>query len=109
MHRRLDISRVAAARRYVSLHPNALALVVAREERFLYVERSAGFPYLRYERGDPLPSLPAVGSDRPTSEMLDADAADWRLHNLAGRLFCQVLEQGEIHALILLHWEWSDD
>lgn len=108
MHKRLDISKVAAARRYVNLHSTALALVVAGEGRFLYVERSADFPYLRYERGEYLPSLPPVGSGRPTSEMLDADTADWRLHDLAGRLFCQVLEQEENHALILLHWDRGD-
>ncbi len=102
MHQRLDISRVAAARRYVSLHSNPLAVVVAKDSRVLYVERSAGFPYLAFGRGDVLPPLPAIDPGLVTSRMIDADASLWRLPNGGDRLYCQVLEQERNHALVLL-------
>lgn len=109
LHKRLDISKVAAGRRYVGLHHAPLALVVAKSGQFLYAERSAAFPFLPFERGDQLPDLPAIGRDGPTSEVTDADAADWRLHRPPGQLFCQVLEQEDSHALILLQLDVEED
>jgi hypothetical protein len=70
LHKRLDISKVAAGRRYVSLHHASLALVVAKSGQFLYAERSAAFPFLPFERGDQLPVLPPVGTGGPTSEVV---------------------------------------
>jgi len=109
LHKRLDISKVAAGRRYISLHHASLALVVARAGQFLYAERSAAFPFLPFERGDDLPDLPAIGTVGPTSEVTDADAADWRLPRPPGQLFCQVLEQEDSHALILLQLDIEED
>lgn len=108
LHRRLDISKVAAARRYVGLHGQTMAVVVANAGRFLYVERNEAFPYLPFERGDRLPALPGVSSGSPTSEMVDADLADWRLPGIVGDLSCQVLAQEEGYALVLLHLDRDD-
>jgi len=102
LHKRLDISKVAAGRRYVSLHSAALALVVAKSGQFLYAERSERFPFLPFERGDRLPVLPPIAPGGPTSEVTDADPAAWRLPRPPGQLFSQVLEQEDSHALILL-------
>lgn len=109
LHKRLDISKVAAGRRYVSLHSAALALVVAKSGQFLYAERSERFPFLPFERGDRLPVLPRIAPGGPTSEVTDADPVAWRLARPPGQLFCQVLEQEDSHALILLQLDIEED
>lgn len=109
LHKRLDISRIAAARRYVSLHSQPLAIVVARQGRFVYVERNADFPYIPFERGDQLPALPFVKAEQSTSSMDDADPADWRMAPSGGKLFNQVLAQDDGYSLVLLHLEPDGD
>lgn len=60
----LDISKEAAARRYVSKHPEPLAVVFSREEQFLYATRSKDFPGLSLHQNLAMPMLPRGARDR---------------------------------------------
>jgi len=51
-----DISREAAARRYVALHDECLAAVFSRGGRIRYIEKPDGFPRTSVWSGDPLPA-----------------------------------------------------
>ena len=108
MHLRLDISKVAAARRYVNLHAYPLAVVIAKNGVALYVDRNPTFPFLEFAAGQSLPELPMPPAGRATSEMIDADARDWRLSNVGRQLFCQTLVQDEGYALVLLQLEATE-
>ena len=102
MHTRLDISKTAAARRYVKLHKEPLAVVFATNGIFQYADRGPDFPYIDIKRGHPLPSISEAGNAETISEMVEADALDWGLRNAVGlsaQSFCQ---QGG-HQIVLLH------
>lgn len=54
----LEISREAAARRYVELHANPSAVVFSRDGVVRYVDRADDFPFVQIQRGHRLPGLP---------------------------------------------------
>ena len=56
----LDISKAAAARRYVELHRDTLAVVFSQHDRFLYAYRGPAFPWIPFDRQQSLPELPAT-------------------------------------------------
>ncbi|KQZ78302.1 hypothetical protein ASD64_13305 [Mesorhizobium sp. Root157] len=103
MHVALDISKAAAARRYVELHKERLAVIFARDSSFIYAVRGSEFPWIGLQEGDPLPILPCVPQDARTSEMIETDPQDWNIRALSGELAVQVLSQEDEHAIVLLH------
>lgn len=102
VHAALQISKTAAARRYANLHREPLAVVFATNGLFQYADRGPGFPFIKLERGDPLPHIPPVGGDG-ISEMSDADPTAWPGLEWKTELSVQVLQQERGHAIVLLH------
>ena len=98
----LDISKAAAARRYVELHPQPLAVVFVQHGQFLYAQRGAAFPWLPFGSQDRLPELPAIAAGENISEMTAVDPLDWLRPGAAHKLAVQVLRQENGHAMILL-------
>lgn len=103
LHTKLSISKEAAARRYVELHPEPLAVVFAQNGIVRYLKRHSAFPYIRLQPGDPMPSVPVVPHGLDLSEMEEADMLDWCTARQAGELGVQVLRQSGGYATVLLH------
>ena len=105
----LDISKQAAARRYIELHRDCLALVFAKEDKVEYVDWSDHFPRLRLRRGDRLPiRLSPTSASERLSTMDEADAGDWLAMPQAAALFTQILTQAAGHSITLLLAETGD-
>lgn len=99
----LDISREAAARRYVALHGERLAVVFSAGDRVRYVEKGNGFPSTTIWATDSLPPLPPCPPDRTDlSTLEEVNASVWlsRPHRVG--LFLQTLYQAEGYAMTLL-------
>lgn len=108
IHKSLDISKAAAARRYVSLHPKSVAVVFAKDGRVSFSERGPEFPFIRLNAGDVLPASPQRLSDDVISEMLNADPQDWAISTPGAELACQQLAQIDGHSITLLYLERQD-
>jgi hypothetical protein len=108
MVREFEISRVAAARRYIELHEDAVAVVFTKERRLTYFVRSDGFPALSVAKGDllRLPREPA-NTGEPT-EMGYVDSGFW-LDRHQGELLLQTLFQKEGCAISLLRFIPDDE
>lgn len=65
----LDISKEAAARRYVVRHGDTMAAVFSHNRRFLYAERSTGFPWLNPRGEMVLPDTPAGAAETGLSRV----------------------------------------
>jgi hypothetical protein len=98
---RLDLSFVAAARRYAELHDESLAVLVCRDSVVSYMAKGPGFPFLLAGRGSRVP-LPASTADRLTSMEL-VDPRDWLSKPLGIELSIQTLHQRDGHSISLLH------
>jgi hypothetical protein len=101
----LDISREAAARRYVELHREPCAVVFAKAGRVLYVSRHEEFPFVKLNRGDPLPLLHGFRDSDDVSEHIDANSEDWVAWNRGKGLVAQMLRQEDDRATILISFE----
>ena len=108
-HRNLEVSKIAAARRYAELHRERLAVVFAKGGLFQYASRGGDFPYLRMETGNYLPVLPTMPGHSATSEMTEADPEQWPGLEKERELGIQVLIQDDGHAILLLHLADTDD
>jgi hypothetical protein len=97
-----DISRAAAARRYVELHGDALAVVFSRNNRFLYADRTQGFPNLCLGRGPAVPRLPSGDAAGSLSVAEEMDSEDWLAASRVASLQVQTLHQKEGYAISLL-------
>jgi hypothetical protein len=106
-----DISKTAAARRYVELHEATLAAVFSRRGMLTYVDPGRAFPRLTLRAGDAMPDLPSAGSDElGISHSLDADPRDWlALPGKAHSLTIQTLHQQDGYAITLLEIEYAGD
>jgi Zn-dependent peptidase ImmA (M78 family) len=102
-----DISKEAAARRYVELHDDTLAVVFSRDRMIRYVDRSDAFPSLALRKDDRVPvvSRPKAGLSR----WEEVDARDWLRSPSAGELLAQTLQQQEGFCITLLHMEAGED
>lgn len=95
-----DVSREAAANRYVELTTEMCAVVFVKAGRVRYAKTSRDFPALSIQKGDVLPSNTSrvcLGS---------VVAEDWLKPNWHGRppaLNAQQVDQADGHATILLH------
>ncbi|EAQ35368.1 hypothetical protein NB311A_13666 [Nitrobacter sp. Nb-311A] len=108
MAREFDISREAAARRFVELHPDDLAVVFCRDNRFLYAACGREFPRLSITAGEQCDLGQPV---QATISGFDEVAPDDWLHppQHAIELSAQTLWQANGHSITLLRADQSDD
>lgn len=98
----MDISKEAAARRYVSCHGETLAVVFSNDGRFLYPQRSREFPWLTLRKNMALPDLPRGALATGLSEVEDAEADNWIERSDGVQLTVQALHQEAGRAITLL-------
>jgi hypothetical protein len=90
--KRFDISREAAIRRYVALHPECLAVVFSRNGQVRYVEKSDSFPRDHRRVGRPAgPHSSTVPSGRQPHLARRGGAIDWIKRPARLTLFAQTL------------------
>lgn len=97
-----DVSREAAANRYVELTPEMCALVFVKDGRIRYPRPSKDFPAMSVRSGDPVPQPIPRGSLGPVT------ASDWLWPTWTGRppaILAQQVDQSGGHATVLLHIE----
>jgi Zn-dependent peptidase ImmA (M78 family) len=104
----LDLSREAAARRYVELHEDTLAVVFAKDDRLIYAARCDGFPALRVKKGDAIATAGDRGEGQP-SRFEETEAADWLSHPGRHHLLAQTLHQQAGYSITLLRAASLDD
>lgn len=106
----LDISREAAARRYVELHDQTLAVVFCADGKFNYASRKEGFPSLCLRQGQQL-SLAGIGTEREISLFDEVDAADWLNRPESVKLSAQTLfqQRGFSTTLLRIHDSEEDE
>ncbi len=75
--RDFDISREAAARRYVDLHPEAVAIAFSHAGKLRYWAGSLGNRRGAIASGDRVPQLPAPRNGERLSGVEEADPSDW--------------------------------
>ena len=95
-----DISKEAAARRYVQLHADCMAVVFTKDRRFTYAERGRGFPFIEI-RQDEECTIARVAAGA-ISEVDEVDASDWFAGNQDAQLTAQTLGQAQGYAITLL-------
>jgi Zn-dependent peptidase ImmA (M78 family) len=101
---RLDISKTAAARRYVELHDATLAVVFSRHGKMTGFARRKGFPFLVPRVGGRMPGmvLPDEGS---VGGWDGFDVECWVARTSGAELFGQTLAQANGHTMTLLSLE----
>lgn len=70
---RYDVSKEALGRRYVEVCDDCCALIISRDERFLYSYRHREFPFIQLRSNDPLPRE----SLKRTCEALESEVTEW--------------------------------
>ena len=108
MAEELDLSREAAARRYIELHEDTLAAVFAMDDRLIYAARCDGFPPLRVKKGDTV----ATAGDRREAQLSgfeEVEVADWLSRPGRHNLFAQTLHQQGGRSITLLRAAGLDD
>ena len=99
----LEISREAAARRYVELHGECLAVVFSLNDQVRYIEKGSGFPRTSIWTNDVLPLLPPRPRDGSDLTTLDeVSPLPWLGPTDGVTLFAQTLFQAEGYAMTLL-------
>ena len=109
MNTGLVISKQAAARRYVDLHPSDCAVVFSKTGRFRFYSASRDFPSLKLRKGDALPDFPAGSSLGVPSDIEEVEPADWLMKPQGASLTAQTLIQQNGHAMTLLCCVLDDD
>ena len=105
----LQISREAAARRYVELHDECVAMVFSVGERVRYVLKGDEFPSTAVWANDVMPRLASPPSDGSGLTALDeASPEDWLTRADGVALYAQTLFQANEFALTLLVVERAD-
>jgi hypothetical protein len=104
----LDISREAAARRFVELHADDLAVIFCKDSRFVYADSGRDFPGLSLRAGDKCDlGKPVEGT---ISEFDEVAANDWlQSPPRACEVSAQTLWQANGRSITLLRADQSDD
>jgi hypothetical protein len=105
----LDISKEAAARRYVECHGETLAVVFSRNRRVLYFDVSRDFPRLSLGKEMSLPRLCGGSDERPLGAMEEVPADDWLSTPSGIAMEAQTLQQQNGYAMTLLRVLVGDD
>jgi hypothetical protein len=109
MSEELDISKAAAARRYISLRDECLALVFSHQNRFLFADRNLDFPWIDFDEGQLLPNLPTASDGSAISGIEEGDDQDWFGKSHPGELLLQTLYQQSDYAITLLQLNAGPD
>jgi hypothetical protein len=106
-----DVSREAAARRYVELHDAAIAIAFSHEGRLRYWAAQPEFPRAAIRNADPMPDLPQRCPHTGLGDLEDADPADWLLKPDGAGVTIQTLHQqgGFAMTLVILDKDIVDD
>ena len=105
----LEISREAAARRYVELHDRPTALVFSAAGVVRYVERHREFPFVSRGRGERLLDLSDPGDAAGVSAYVEVDARDWLIRSSGISLVAQTLRQSGGYSMTLLIIDDTDE
>jgi hypothetical protein len=95
-----DISREAAARRYVRLHGDCIAAVFTKDGRFAYADRGADFPFIAMRQGQECGAARVAAGE--VSDVDEVDASDWLARDCEAQLRAQTLGQAKGYAITLL-------
>lgn len=106
--RELNLSREAAARRYVERHDKPTGLVVSRNGVVRYIERRDDFPFIVCGRDEPIRNLPPPTGDYGLSDHVEADARDFLSRPSRFDLIIQTLHQRDGFAITLLALDGAD-
>ena len=106
---RLEISREAAARRYVELHDRPAALVFSAAGVVRYVERQREFPFVSCGRGERLLDFSDPCDTAGVSAYVEVDARDWLIRSAGIPLVAQTLRQSGGYSMTLLVIDDSDE
>ncbi|MDO8423605.1 MAG: ImmA/IrrE family metallo-endopeptidase [Parvibaculum sp.] len=98
----LWISKTAAARRYVELHPEPLAVVLSQHGVISSIVRPPKFPYLRVWNNHALPATPAR-SGNEISDWHEVRATSWLSSPSRSLVRTQTLYQRDGYAMTLMH------
>lgn len=109
MAAQFEVSREAAVRRYVALHPATLAVAFSQNGKLRYIDPGRDFPQLALRTGDPMPSLPESPGGLLGSAMEEVDHRDWLRRSRPVRLQAQVLHQQNGYHTTLLLVEVDDE
>jgi hypothetical protein len=97
-----DISREAAARRYVELHAEPLAVVFSHNGVLAYSDWSPEFPHMCLDRRQALPTLPSASGTSRLSGLEAVDASDWLYWPNSAQVWAQTLHQKDGRATTML-------
>jgi hypothetical protein len=89
----LDISKEAAARRYVELYERPIAVAFGHDDIVRYVERDLDFPFVSCRKGDPLPSCQTTPDANGLTGHMQSEPRDWLAHLPQRELLTQRLFQ----------------
>ena len=104
-----DISKAAAARRYVELHDAPLAIVFSHKGKVTFVDRSSDFPFVELWTGDKLPKVSIPEDESRITDWLPLDPDDWLQPGNSHDLLGQTLSQVNDHAMTLLSLDDVED
>jgi hypothetical protein len=110
-----DVSKEAAARRYIELHGDDLALIFTKDGSVVYSTKSRDFPWLDVRPGQPIYvktlSRDFAGSEGEVSDQEEADSHHWLDERTAPgwQLWEEVLVQSNGYRMTLLVGEQSED
>ena len=109
--RRYKTSKLATARRFISLHGDPKAIVLSKDGVFDHCIREQGFPYITLQKGQPvdrrsLTAMYAVNVDE-CSNVESAEPSHWVAHALPKwqEMFEQVVVQSNGYRITLLSIE----
>jgi hypothetical protein len=109
-----DVSKEALGRRYVELHDECCALVISKDDRYLYSYRHDDFPFVDLQKDNPLPK----GSLSKTSSAPEGIITEWAevppytwisQPRKVTALFEQTMRQHQGYRITLLQTELRDE
>lgn len=99
----LDISKEAAARRYVELHDARIAMIFFQGGSLRCFDKSDDFPFLAINQDAHLPPSVAAGLSAGTlTDVTEADPKDWLDGLIRGELWVQTLHQRDGYGITML-------
>ena len=109
--RGFDVSREAAARRYVERHEAIVAIAFSRAGRLRYWAKRSDFPHVAIKRDDQMPDLPQTRPGSPLSDHEERDPDDWLVNPGRSEVTVQTLHQQNDFAmtLVIVESQGNDD
>jgi len=98
----LNISKQAAARRYVELHEECVGIAFSKDDRLLYWVSNDGFPKTSISRGQQMPRLPQETDARKPTDLHEINPSDWFATLSDGQAYIQTYYQQHGYAMSLL-------